>query len=178
VKQDTLIPAAALPADAGPTERPPQAFPLPRLEKVVGVVFCAIVLLNFCSAVARYAGTTLFIGADEVQVYAMIWLIFLGAAIAGQRGLHLRMDLLVQRLTPAGATWRQCVESCIALLVCGTMAWISFNFVRDIAAMGQRSDAAGIPMWMVHAAPAAGFTGLAVAAALELARTWRSRPWA
>ena len=164
--------------EAGAAERPPRAFRLPHLEKVVGVVFCAIVLLNFCSAVARYAGTTLFIGADEVQVYAMIWLIFLGAALAGRRGLHLRMDLLAQRLSPTAAAWRQCIESCIALLVCGTMAWISFAFVRDMVAMGQRSDAAGIPMWMVHAAPAAGFIGLAVAAALELARTWRSRPWA
>jgi TRAP-type C4-dicarboxylate transport system permease small subunit len=177
VKQDTLMPAAPI-GGADPATRPPPVITLPRIEKGVGVVFCAIVLLNFCSAVGRYAGTTLFIGADEVQVYAMIWLIFLGAAIAGRRGMHLRMDLLVHRLGPTGAAWRQCAESCIALLVCGTMAWISFNFVRDIAAMGQRSDAAGIPMWMVHAAPAAGFAGLAVAAALELARTWRSRPWA
>ena len=177
MKQDTLVPAAPL-AGATSADSPPRPLALPRFEKVVGVVFCAIVLLNFCGAVARYAGTTVFIGADEVQVYAMVWLIFLGAALAGRRGLHLRMDLLVQRLSGHGAAWRQCIESGIALLVCGTMAWISIGFVRDIAAMGQRSDAAGIPMWLVHAAPAAGFTGLALAAALELARTWRNRPWA
>jgi len=168
-KPDTLLPPALAPT-AAPA---PRLFSLQGFERLLGAVFCAVVLLNFCSAAARYAGTTLFIGADEVQVYAMIWLIFLGAAVTGRRGLHLRMDLLAQRLSGPAALWRQRFEAALTLLVCGTMSWLSLAFTREMVAMGQRSDAAGIPMWLVHAAPVAGFLGLTLAAAAELAGSWR-----
>jgi TRAP-type C4-dicarboxylate transport system permease small subunit len=165
---DTL--AAPVAADT-PSRTP--ASSLDRLDWLLGAVFCLVVLLNFASAVARYAGATMFIGADEVQVYTMIWLVFLGAASAGRRGLHLRMDLLAQRLSGPAARWRQAFEAALTLVVCGTMAWLSVDFTRQMFGMAQRSDAAGIPMWMVHAAPAAGFLGLALAAAIELARVGR-----
>jgi TRAP-type C4-dicarboxylate transport system permease small subunit len=165
---DTLQPAPLLPP--APASR---WFSLPAFEKLLGLVFCGVVLLNFCSAVARYAGTTMFIGADEVQVYTTIWLIFLGAAVAGRRNMHLRMDLLALRLSPAAARWRNLADAGLTVVVCTAMAWLSLAFTREMLAMGQRSDAAGIPMWLVHAAPVAGFLGLALAAAIEFARTWR-----
>jgi len=165
---DTLLPPAALTPSAASGLLSLRGF-----EKLLGALFCAVVLLNFCSAAARYSGATLFIGADEVQVYTMIWLIFLGAAATGRRGLHLRMDLLTLRLPAPAARWRRRFEAALTLLVCGTMSWLSFTFTREMVAMGQRSDAAGIPMWLVHAAPVAGFLGLSLAAAAEFVGTWR-----
>jgi len=162
ILSDSMIPPGAA-----------RIFSLPRLEKLLGVAFCAVVLLNFCSAVARYAGATMFIGADEVQVYTMIWLIFMGAAVAGRRNVHLRMDLLATRLSPRAARWRDLLDAALTVVVCAMMAWLSFSFTRDMVQMGQRSDAAGIPMWLVHAAPVAGFLGLTLSAAIEFAHAWR-----
>ena len=55
------------------------------LERLLGIVFCAIVLLNFAGAAARYLGGRAFVGADELQVYTMVWLLFIGAGLAAVR---------------------------------------------------------------------------------------------
>ncbi|HSV44371.1 MAG TPA: TRAP transporter small permease subunit [Ramlibacter sp.] len=144
-----------------------------RVEQLLGLLFAVVVVLNFASAALRYSVGRAVLGADEVQVYLMIWLVFPAAALVGLRGAHLRMDLLVQRLGPAAARWHHAAEGLLTLVLCGTMAWVSFGFVRQMMEMGQRSDGAGIPMWMVHAAPCAGFLGLAAAAAWSLLRLWR-----
>lgn len=140
------------------------------IERLFGLVFCAVVLLNFASAALRYAGGRALVGADEVQVYAMVWLIFLGAATAGVRHMHLRMDVFVQRLAPGLGWWRGLFEAVLSLAVCVLMTWVSINFAIEMMAMGQHSDGAGIPMWLVHAAPAAGFLGLALASGWDLVR--------
>ncbi|HSV50909.1 MAG TPA: TRAP transporter small permease [Burkholderiaceae bacterium] len=139
-----------------------------RIERLFGLVFCAVVLLNFVSAALRYGGAGALVGADEVQVYVMVWLIFLGAAVAGIRHSHLRMDIFVQRLGPKLGLWRELFESILSLAICILMTWVSLNFANEMMAMGQRSDGAGIPMWLVHAAPAAGFLGLAVGSGWDL----------
>lgn len=146
------------------------------IERLFGLVFCAVVLLNFASAALRYAGGRALVGADEVQVYAMVWLIFLGAAIAGVRHMHLRMDVFVQRLGPALGWWRGLFEAVLSLSVCALMTWVSINFAIEMMAMGQHSDGAGIPMWLVHAAPAAGFLGLALASGWDLLRLVLHKP--
>jgi TRAP-type C4-dicarboxylate transport system permease small subunit len=147
-----------------------------RIERLFGLVFCAVVLLNFASAALRYAGGRALVGADEVQVYLMVWLIFLGAAVAGARHMHLRMDVFVQRLGPQLGWWRGLLEAVLSLAICVLMTWVSINFASEMMTMGQSSDGAGIPMWLVHAAPAAGFLGLALASGWDLIRLGLNRP--
>lgn len=148
------------------------------LERLFGLAFCAVVLLNFASAALRYAGGRALVGADEVQVYVMVWLIFLGAAIAGARHMHLRMDVFVQKLGSVPGWWRGLFEAMLSLTVCTLMTWVSFNFAGEMMALGQRSDGAGIPMWLVHAAPATGFLGLSLASFWDLIRLALNKPTA
>src|SRR5687767_15361794 len=101
------------------------------IERGFGLIFCAVVLLNFASAALRYAGGRALVGADEVQVYAMIWLIFLGAAVAGVRHMHLRMDVFVQRLGPGPGWWRALFEAVLSLAVCSLMTWVSIHFTIE-----------------------------------------------
>jgi TRAP-type C4-dicarboxylate transport system permease small subunit len=146
------------------------------MDRVLGLVFCGVVLLNFASAMLRYLGGGAIMGADEVQVYAVVWLIFVGAAIVAWRGTHLRMDVFSARLQGRAARVRQLFESLLAVAVCGAMSWVSLRFVLQIHTLEQRSDGAGIPMWMAHAAVLVGFALITLAAAWGLAknlRTWR-----
>ena len=147
-----------------------------RIERLFGLIFCAVVLLNFASAALRYAGGRALVGADEVQVYLMVWLIFLGAAVAGARHMHLRMDIFAQKLGTQLGWWRGLLEAVLSLAICVLMTWVSINFASEMMSMGQHSDGAGIPMWLVHTAPAAGFLGLALASGWDLIRLGLNRP--
>ena len=132
---------------------------------------CAVVLLNFVSAASRYIAGRAILGADEVQVYAVVWLVFVGGAIVSWRHLHLRMDVLSNKLHGRAAWLRNLLESLLTVTVCGTMSWVSLQFVRQMHEMGQRSDGAGIPMWLAHSAVLVGFVLMTGAAFVELARS-------
>lgn len=161
---------------AASTPAPPGNRTLDTLDRVLGVIFIGVVVLNFASAASRYLAGRPIIGADEVQVYAMVWLVFLGAVMAALRRTHLRMDVLSASLNPRAAWWRMALELVLALAVCGTMVWVSLQFTLQIHGMGQRSDAAEIPMWMPHLSVAVGFAGLTMCALQELRQLLARRP--
>lgn len=141
---------------------------LDRLERISGVIFILVVMLNFASAAGRYAAGTPIVGADEVQVFTMIWLIFLGAAIAAMRRAHLRMDVLTAYLSPELAWWRHLSEALLMLAACALMVWVSADFTLQIYNMEQKSDAAEIPMWLPHLSVVVGFVGMLLCSFLEL----------
>ncbi len=141
------------------------------LDRLLGLVFCGVVLLTFVGAAMRYLGGGAILGADEVQVYAVVWLVFVGAAIVAWRGAHLRMDVFSARLQGPAARLRDLLEGLLAVCVCGAMTWVSLRFVMQIHAMGQRSDGAGIPMWIPHAAVLVGFALITLAAAHGVAKS-------
>lgn len=139
-----------------------------KLDFLFGIVFAGVVFLNFVSAAMRYTGMPALIGADEVQVYSMIWLIFLGAAIVAWRHHNLRMDVLVEKLNPTINWYRGFLESFLMLIVCSVMVWISFGFVGQMMDMGQASDGAGIPMWIPHSALLVGFFLMTLSSAFRI----------
>jgi len=142
---------------------------------MLGLVLCAVVGLNFVSAAARYLGGRAILGADELQVYAVVWLVFLGGAIVSWRNSHLRMDVLSSKAQGAAATLRDVLEGLLNMVVCGVMSCVSLLFVLQIHEMGQRSDGAGLPMWIPHAGVFVGFVLMTIAAAFALLKSVLAR---
>ena len=70
------------------------------IEQALALAFIVAVIVNFANVVGRYVFDYAFLGADEAQIYIMIWMAFLGAAVVSWRERHLRMDVLV-RVFPA-----------------------------------------------------------------------------
>ena len=149
---------------------------LNRLERIAGVIFIGVVLLNFASATGRYAAGAPIMGADEVQVFTMIWLIFLGAAVAAFRRAHLRMDVLTAHLSTGWAWWRHMAEALLMMAICAVMVWVSSDFTFQIYNMEQKSDAAEIPMWIPHISVVIGFIGMLLCSLLELKALLHHRP--
>lgn len=172
----TPLSAADLEADSSPPRQAPTLEGMQiarhrlftRLERLLGIVFMAVVLLNFASAAGRYLVGRPITGADEVQVFTMIWLIFAGVILAGVRRIHLRMDVLTAHLTGRKAWWRAMGEMCLTVCVCGAMVWISLQFTLDIHGMEQKSDGAEIPMWIPHVSAVIGFAGMTLCALAEV----------
>ena len=75
---------------------------------------------------ARYGFNHAITGADELQIYLMVAMAFLGAVVAHIRRRHLRMDVLTRHFPPAVARWLNGIEALLAIAVCGLMTWISW----------------------------------------------------
>ena len=134
------------------------------IERALALAFVFAVALNFANVVGRYAAGRSILGADDVQIYIMVGMAFLGAAVVSWRRQHLRMDVLVQYFPAWMRSFLQAAELALIVLLAGFVLVHSSNYAWQMFALGRKSDNAGIPMWIPHGAVAIGFGLIALIA--------------
>jgi TRAP-type C4-dicarboxylate transport system permease small subunit len=146
------------------------------IELTLALCFIFAVLLNFANVVGRYLLGISLIGSDEVQIYIMIGMTFLGAAVVTRRNMHLRMDVLVRFFPTFIQVLLRVLEQVLLIALAGFVLTQSFFYARQMLRIGRSSDMAGIPMWIPHGTVALGF-GLMLAVAIwRLVTTARGVP--
>lgn len=140
------------------------------IERVLALAFIFAVCLNFANVIGRYVVGRSIAGADEVQIYIMVWMAFLGAAVVAWRRNHLRMDVLVRFLPAALQKGLRGLEVVLVLGLAGFAVVQSARYTWQMAALGRTSDVGGIPMWLPHSAVAVGFALIAVVAVTDVFR--------
>jgi TRAP-type transport system small permease protein len=138
------------------------------IERTLALAFVAAVCLSFGNVIGRYGFGVTLIWADEVQIYIMIWMAFLGAVVASRRQMHLRMDLLVKML-PHG--WRraiQVIELLLSGVLAGVVVYLSGQYAYNMMRLNRLSDVAQIPMWIPHGGVTLGFALILVIVLHEL----------
>jgi TRAP-type transport system small permease protein len=141
------------------------------IERALAVAFAFAVVLNFVNVVNRYVFNASILSADEIEIYIMVWITFLGAVVVTWRRQHLRMDVLLQSFPRPLQMLLHAVELLLMAGLCGFMLVNSWNYAALMYAIGRTSDNAGIPLWMMHAALALGFGLMAGISA------WRLVAW-
>lgn len=126
--------------------------------------FVAAVALNFANVIARYVFNDAMLGADEVQIYIMVALAFLGAAVVSWHGRHLRMDVIARALPRRMQAALRAAEIVLVAVLAGFTAVQSSYYAEQMRALDRMSDNAGIPMWIPHGMVALGFGLIALIA--------------
>lgn len=132
------------------------------LETILGLGLIAIIAINFANVIGRYVFNKSFLGSEEIQLFGMIWIAFVGAAVVTWRNMHLRMDALSKMLPAAVQPLLKITELCVCLAVVGFVIQQSWDYVDRMRLLGNHSDVAQIPMWIPHAAVLTGFTLIAL----------------
>jgi TRAP-type C4-dicarboxylate transport system permease small subunit len=101
------------------------------IERALALAFVFAVALNFANVVGRYALGTSILGADDVQIYVMVGMAFLGAAVVSWRRRHLRMDVLVQFFPARFRTFLQAAEFTLCALLAGFVLVQSSNYAAN-----------------------------------------------
>jgi TRAP-type C4-dicarboxylate transport system permease small subunit len=118
--------------------------------RILALAFILAVCLNFANVIGRYFFGKVMLSADEVQSFILIVMTVLGAAVVTWRGSHITMsvvvDLMPQRIGKAIAIAAHLTLTVIAVLI----AWQSWKITAAMFDMGRVSDAAGLPMWIIH----------------------------
>lgn len=127
------------------------------IEIALALAFIAAVLLNFGNVVGRYLFGISLLGSDEVQVFIMVGMTFLGAAVVTRRNQHLRMDVLVGFMPVPIRVLLRIVEQLLLVTLAGFVLTQSYFYARQMLRIGRTSDMAGVPMWIPHGTVALGF---------------------
>lgn len=93
------------------------------LEGVIAFMLAVMVVLVFGNVVLRYGFNSGITVSEEVSRWLFIWMTFLGAIVALKEHGHLGVDMVVQKLPPAGK------KACLAIshLVMLYIVWLLFQ---------------------------------------------------
>ena len=135
------------------------------IELALAIAFLFAIGLNFTNVIGRYLLGSSILWADEVQVFIMIAMTFLGAAVVTWRRQHLRMDVLAKMMPRPVQQLLKVLELILMLGLCSFILFESQDYAMRMYQLGRNSDSAGVPMWIPHGSLAIGF-GLMVLACL------------
>lgn len=143
------------------------------VEWTLGILLIGVVAINVLGASGRYFLSYGIVGADELMVFVLIFVVMGGAVLALARRQHISINLLPSY---ARGRWRSAlfvVHDLVALAATAYVAKASWSFVDRIAGLDTRSMALGLPMTIPHSAVFAGFAGMAIVALFCLLRDGR-----
>jgi len=88
--------------------------------------------------------------------------------VATWRGLHLRMDVLLQRFPQKMKAMLGFMELALIVVLGGLVTVVAWQYAGQMYSLGARSQTAQIPMWIPHAAIALGFGLMVLVGLLKL----------
>ena len=127
------------------------------LRLFVGLLMMAAVLVNFANVVGRYLLLKPFVWAEEVMQFMHIWAVMLGAAVISSHGTHLKMDAVYILAPPPLRRVLDVFTNLLGIAVYLYVIWQASEMLQMLAATGQRSVIARVPMKLMYAAIPLGF---------------------
>ena len=147
--------------------------PWNRLDRFIGqiektllsVMLAVMILLAFLQIVLRNFFDTGLPWGDSFVRYLVLWVGFIGAALATREGSHINIDVLSQWLPGISKTINRLVIDLFSCLICAILAYASFVFVRNEHLMGD-TVFFGTPVWLLQLVLPVTFTLMALRYAL------------
>jgi TRAP-type C4-dicarboxylate transport system permease small subunit len=127
------------------------------LRTLIGLLIISAVLINFGNIVGRYVFQSPFIWSDEVMQFMHIWAVMLGAAILTSHGTHLKMDAVYILASPRVRRTLDVFTNLLGIGVSLYVMYYSYQMIGMMAATGQRSVVARVPMDLMYASIPLGF---------------------
>ena len=176
--ETTLSSALAHKAEA---ELAPHAVPRSawiRLEEILvgGLALLALLVCSYNVFIRHFVPRMALEAADEIQVYLVIWAVFLALGLVTAADRHVRADLFVamfpEKLRRALGIFGELLGLAFALLLLGTgvaITWQTYSY-GDVSTTSLR-----FPLWIYGAALPVGALLMAVAYAVRCINLFRKK---
>ena len=136
-----------------------------RLERgVIGLLAAAALLLACNAIVARHLAPGLTLDwTFEVITFLVIWAVFLSTGRLISVGGHIRIDLILRALTPAGRRWFGILASLLGLAVTILLLWSGVLVVEEAMRWGETTASTlHVPLWIYYLSLPTGATLMAL----------------
>ncbi|MCL4764621.1 MAG: TRAP transporter small permease [Hyphomicrobiaceae bacterium] len=125
-------------------------------EKVIVVVLCTTLVAALTySAVVRYFVTHPFFTmlshtAEELAIFAFVFLLYFGAVLATRDGAHFRVSAHLDWIRPPLRRWRFLIGDLVWLAFNLFIVWQGMLLVRSALERPEPSLALGVPMQWIY----------------------------
>jgi TRAP-type C4-dicarboxylate transport system permease small subunit len=118
-----------------------------RLElSFITVLLTMMILIAFSQIVLRNFFDTGISWGDSLVRYLVVWVGFIGAAIATREDKHINIDVVSRWLTGPQGNCIQLVSHFFSTAVCGLLTMAAIKFIHFEAQMGSTTFF-GLPVW-------------------------------
>jgi len=139
---------------------------LVRIETAFLVLFLSVmVLVAFAQVMLRNLFNVSFLWGDPLVRHLVLWVGFLGAAVAAHEGRHISIDALTKYLPARVVSWVKVVTSLFAAVVCWFLAQAAYVYLVQEAEFSVMTSLP-IPLPIVLAIMPAGYALLVLHFAL------------
>jgi len=119
-----------------------------QVEQTLLVVFLSsMIFVAFSQIVLRNLFATGLTWGDALVRNLVLWVGFIGAALATKEGNHINIDVVSQRMPSLGKTILASITHLFSFLICGLMTFASLKFIKNEVQMGNVAFL-GIPSWI------------------------------
>jgi C4-dicarboxylate transporter DctQ subunit len=141
----------------------------------VGAALAAASALLFANVVLRYVFLAPISWAEEVSLYLMVWIVFVGASVAARTRGHIAVDLLPLVLSPANRRRLAMAVSALVLTFLAVFGYYSGLHTLRVHASGQVTPVLVAPMWLTYLAMPVGSALMFLRTSQLLWRVLRAR---
>jgi C4-dicarboxylate transporter, DctQ subunit len=118
-----------------------------RLEDVAMVAFMTIAtVITTFQVVYRYGFNSSLFWAEEVVIYSIICMSFVGASMGVRHGAHISVDVLNAIAPPAVNRWLHIIAAVLGIVFAGFLTWYGFQLYFNTLGRGQLTAAMRLPM--------------------------------
>lgn len=140
---------------------------------VTSVVLAALVGLTFISVVMRYIFFQPIAWLEEVQLWCMVWLVYLGAGAVYRNGGHIAIEILVDAFP---SRLQKAVSVIVNALMVVILLFLMVQGGRLVAQMVKTGRAASytkVPYAVIYSAVPAGCFLMVYNMLMELYKSWK-----
>lgn len=116
-------------------------------EALAAGIMAALCVITLLNVLTRYFSHVSFAFTEEISVFLVVLMTFVGTATAFSRGLHLAMLALVERLPWRVQRWQRIYALLCGLSMFGIVMWFGTLSWWDDVQTGLVSPGLGIPQW-------------------------------
>jgi C4-dicarboxylate transporter DctQ subunit len=122
----------------------------------VGAALAFASVLLFVNVVLRYVFLAPISWAEELSLYLIVWIVFIGSSVAVRTRGHIAIDLLPVVLSPANRQRLALAIAALMLIFLATFFYYSGLHVLRVQSSGQVTPVMQGPMWLTYLAMPVG----------------------
>lgn len=143
-------------------------------EYAILTLFPIMVVVVLAATTARYTGLFSMFWGEEVARYIMVYLGYIGIALAMKRRAHIGVSALTDMVkSKAGKRLILIAQVLIILAFCGIISGFLLTIIGKQMVIGQTSPALMIPIWIAYAGVPLGMILLAIRTVQVYWESWR-----
>ena len=122
----------------------------------IGAALAFASALLFVNVVLRYVFLAPISWAEELSLYLIVWIVFIGSSVAVRTRGHIAVDLLPVVLSPANRQRLALAIAALMLIFLATFFYYSGLHVLRVQSSGQVTPVMQGPMWLTYLAMPVG----------------------